>query len=163
MWAEAGWFHADDPANLMAAFMGVCDDAMALLARVEQAHIWGLHLHPVAKRWHQGQAVLWGDAAHPTLPFMAQGAVMALEDAWVLADCLDRFGLERGPAVYQDKRRPRTAKIVAEAHKNARNYHYANPLVRSAGHMALRTVGRFAPQVLMRRYDWIYDVDVTSV
>lgn len=161
-WAEEGWFHKDDPANLMAAFAGFCDDAMALLERVEEAHVWGLHLHPVAKHWHQGRAVLLGDAAHPTLPFMAQGAVMALEDAWVLADSLDRFGLDRGPAVYQDKRRPRTAKIVAEAHKNARNYHYANPLVRQAGHSAMRLVGRFAPQVLMRRYDWIYDMDVTA-
>lgn len=161
-WAAEGWFHKDDPANLLAAFSGFCDDALALLERVDEAHIWGLFLHPVAEHWHQGKAVLLGDAAHPTLPFMAQGAVMALEDAWVLADCLDRFGVERGPAVYQDKRRPRTAKIVAEAHKNARNYHYANPLVRSAGHTAMRMIGRFAPQALMRRYDWIYDFDVTA-
>lgn len=160
-WAREGWFHKDDPAHMMAAFSGFCDDAIALLERVTEAHIWGLFLHPVAVHWHQGQAVLLGDAAHPTLPFMAQGAVMALEDAWVLAECLDRFGIEQGPAIYQDTRRPRTAKIVAEAHKNARNYHYANPLMRSAGHTAMRMVGRIAPQMLMRRYDWIYDFDVT--
>ncbi|MCK0143547.1 FAD-dependent monooxygenase [Aliiroseovarius sp. F20344] len=160
-WADEGWFHKDDPANLLSAFSGFCDDALALLERVEIAHLWGLFLHPVAANWHQGQAVLLGDAAHPTLPFMAQGAVMALEDAWVLADCLGRHGIERGPTAYQALRKPRTERIVAEAHKNARNYHYSNPLLRKAGHASLRLAGRFAPQLLMQRYDWIYDEDVT--
>ena len=91
-WADEGWNHQDDPANLRRAFEGFCDDAQALLERVETVHLWGLFRHPVALNWYHGHTALLGDAAHPTLPFMAQGAVMAMEDAWVLAKCLDTAG-----------------------------------------------------------------------
>lgn len=162
-WADEGWNHHDDPDNLRAAFSGFCDDAQALLERVETAHLWGLFRHPVALNWHYGHCALLGDAAHPTLPFMAQGAVMAIEDAWVLAACLDRDGLDAGPQRYQSLRRDRCEKIVAAAGKNARNYHYANPLARRVGHGALRLAGRLAPQQVFNRFRWIYDADVTQV
>ncbi|MCI2393170.1 FAD-dependent oxidoreductase [Aliiroseovarius sediminis] len=162
-WADEGWNHIDKPANLRRAFAGFCDDAQAFLERVEVVHLWGLFRHPVAKNWHRGHVALLGDAAHPTLPFMAQGAVMAIEDAWVLAACLDRFGMDEGPARYQKVRRDRCVRIVAAANKNARNYHYANPLARRLGHGALRLAGRVAPQQVFKRFSWIYDADVTQI
>ncbi len=160
-WAEEGWFHQDDPANLRRVFSGFCDDAMALLERVEQVHVWGLFRHPVANCWHKGRMAIMGDAAHPTLPFMAQGAVMAMEDAWVLASSLDRAGLEKGGALYQSLREDRATQIVDAANKNARNYHYANPIARFAGHNLLRVAGRMAPRAVYGRFRWIYDADVT--
>jgi salicylate hydroxylase len=162
-WADEGWFHRDNPENLRRAFAGFCAEARAFLERVEEVFLWGLHRHEVAPLWHRGRSALLGDAAHPTLPFMAQGAVMALEDAWVLADSLNRAGLDRGPVVYQARRRPRAAKVIEEANHNARNYHYANPLLRFAGHNALRLAGRIAPNQLFGRYAWIYGHDVTRV
>lgn len=161
-WVEEGWTTPDDPANLRAAFSGFCDDAMALLERVEEVNVWGLHRHEVAPVWHKSRLVILGDAAHPTLPFMAQGAVMALEDAWVLAHCLSRAGMERGGALYQARRGPRTRQIVGAANKNARNYHYGSPAARFVGHTALRLVGRFAPTAVYNRFRWIYDADVTA-
>lgn len=160
-WAQEGWTHRDDPDNLRRAFAGFAPDLRALLDRVETVHVWGLFRHPVAERWHEGRALILGDAAHPTLPFMAQGAVMALEDAWVLADSLATAGLEEGPALYQARRRPRAARVIEAANANARNYHHANPLLRFAGHGALRLAGRLAPERVLARYDWIYDHDVT--
>lgn len=162
-WVGQNWSQTDYPENLRNAFEGFCDDATALLERVEKVNLWGLHRHPVALEWHRGACVLLGDAAHPTLPFMAQGAVMALEDAWVLAHCLDTNGLERGPAIYQAMRRPRVEKIVNAANKNARNYHYANPMSRFAGHGAMRLLGKFMPQKVYDRFRWIYDADVTKL
>ncbi|MCK8462354.1 FAD-dependent monooxygenase [Aliiroseovarius sp. S1339] len=162
-WADEGWNHTDNPDNLRRAFAGFCDDAQALLERVETVHLWGLFRHPVAQNWHYGQSVLLGDAAHPTLPFMAQGAVMAMEDAWVLASCLDRYGVDEGPARYQALRHARCERIVEAANKNARNYHYANPLARRLGHGALRLAGRLAPQQVFKRFSWIYDADVTQL
>ncbi len=162
-WADEGWTHTDDPDNLRRAFSGFCDDAQALLERVEGVHLWGLFRHPVALNWHYGHCALLGDAAHPTLPFMAQGAVMAIEDAWVLATCLDRDGPDAGPKRYQALRRTRCAKIVNAASRNARNYHYANPLARRVGHGALRLAGRLAPQQVFNRFSWIYDADVTRI
>lgn len=161
-WVEEGWHHEDDPANLRRAFSMYADGPRALLERVEQVNIWGLFRHPVADQWHKGPAVILGDAAHPTLPFMAQGAVMALEDAWVLADSLALQGMEDGPALYQARRRHRVLRVIEAANDNAKNYHYANPILRFAGHNALRLAGQMAPDKVLGRYDWIYDTDVTN-
>ncbi|WP_298499447.1 FAD-dependent monooxygenase [uncultured Maritimibacter sp.] len=161
-WADEGWHHEDDPDNLRRAFSGFAATPRALLERVEQVNIWGLFRHPVADQWHKHRAVILGDAAHPTLPFMAQGAVMALEDAWVLADCLTVAGLDEGPALYQARRRSRVARVIEAANGNARNYHYSNPVLRFVGHNALRLAGRVAPAAMIGRFDWIYDVDVTK-
>lgn len=160
-WAEEGWNHRDDPMNLHLAFERFADVPRRLVERVEEVHLWGLFRHPVADQWHRGPAVILGDAAHPTLPFMAQGAVMALEDAWVLADSLALGGLEEGPPLYQARRRPRVQRVIEEANRNARNYHHANPLARAVGFGALRLFGRMRPEVMLSRYDWIYDRDVT--
>ena len=160
-WAEEGWFHRDAPDNLRAAFAGFCPEARDLLARVEQVYVWGLHRHSVALEWHRGRAAILGDAAHPTLPFMAQGAVMALEDAWVLADSLAALGLEDGPALYQARRRPRAARVIEAANRNARNYHLRAAPVRKLAHTGLRLLGQLAPGRLLGRYEWIYGHDVT--
>lgn len=161
-WVDEGWNHEDDPANLRRAFSGFAATPRALLERAESVNIWGLFRHPVADQWHKGRSVILGDAAHPTLPFMAQGAVMALEDAYVLAECLAVAGIEEGPALYQARRRTRAARVIEAANANAKNYHYANPLVRLAGHTALRLAGAVSPEAVLRRYDWIYDYDVTK-
>ena len=161
-WADEGWHHRDDPDNLRRAFARFAPDAQALLARVDEVHLWGLHRHPVADQWYRGRAAILGDAAHPTLPFMAQGAVMALEDAWVLAECLGEVGLDEGPALYQARRRPRAARVIEAANANAKNYHHANPLARALGFGALRVANALAPEQMLARYDWIYDYDVTK-
>ncbi|MGH1368962.1 MAG: FAD-dependent monooxygenase [Maritimibacter sp.] len=161
-WAEEGWTHRDDPENLRAAFAGFGSEVRELLARVETVHLWGLFRHPVANQWHKGAGVILGDAAHPTLPFMAQGAVMALEDAWVLADCLTVAGLEDGGALYQARRRHRVERVINAANGNARNYHHANPIARAIGHNALRVFGQIMPEQVIKRFDWIYDFDATN-
>lgn len=162
-WAEEGWHHEDDPKNLQAAFAEFGPEVHALLDRVERVALWGLFRHPVAPQWSQGRAVLMGDAAHPTLPFLAQGANMALEDAWVLADALE--GAEtvaEGFAAYQSRRRDRCARIVKAASGNAWKYHLSAPPVRWAAHLAMRTLGAVAPGQLLRQYGWIYGHDVTT-
>lgn len=157
-WGPEGWSHHDDPDNLRRAFAGFGGPVPGWLARVGEVGIWGLFRHPVAPRWHDGRRVILGDAAHPTLPFMAQGAVMAIEDAWVLAACLDGDAQPRALARYQALRAPRVARIVAAANANARHYHLRGP-VRVAGHLALRLASRAAPGLLPGRFDWIYDYD----
>ena len=161
-WAEEGWNHADDPANLRRAFMDFCPEIRNLLERVDQTYLWGLHRHPMAKYWQDGSTVLIGDAAHPTLPFLAQGANMALEDAWVLAQCLAQDGDQATALAYFEKtRRPRCARIVEAAAKNAENYHLRPGPFRFAAHSALRLGARFAPHVAANRFEWLYGHDVT--
>ncbi len=102
-WAEEGWNHADDPANLRAAFAGFPSELRGWLDRVDEVKLWGLFRHPVAARWQDGRIALLGDAAHPTLPFLARGANMAFEDAWVLADCLSCLPQAQALGDYQQR------------------------------------------------------------
>lgn len=161
-WVEEGWAHLDSPVNLRRAFAGFGGPVPGWLAQVDQVYLWGLFRHKVATSWHAGRAVLLGDAAHPTLPFMAQGANMALEDAYVLARELDRApDMAAGLAAYQAARRNRVLRVVEAANRNARNYHLRAPLAPLA-HLALRLSSRVLPDAPLRQFSWIYDHDVTA-
>lgn len=160
-WAEEGWTHRDDPAALRAAFADAAEPLAGLLAKVEEVGRWGLFRHPVAKSWHDGHAVLLGDAAHPTLPFLAQGANLALEDAWVLAREVASRGVPEGLDRYQRERRARAQDAVDAAQANARAYHMGG-LRRRVGQLGLRTVGLVRPSAILRRLDWLYGFDVTE-
>ncbi|MBU2961495.1 FAD-dependent monooxygenase [Citreicella sp. C3M06] len=162
-WTPEGWAHEDDPANLRAAFSGFGGSVPQMLSRVDKVGLWGLFRHPVARRWYGEGCALLGDAAHPTLPFLAQGANMALEDGWTLARCLDESADQpQALARYQQLRRDRCARIVAAATGNAWKYHLSNPLVRRAAHLGLAAAGRIAPDRILRQFDWIYGHDVTA-
>ena len=161
-WAQEGWTHADDPAHLRTAFAGFGGPVPGWLAQVTQPWLWGLFRHDVAAQWHRGHAAILGDAAHPTLPFMAQGANLALEDAFVLARELVRAqDIPTALAAYQQARRARVIRVVAAANRNARNYHLRAPVAQIA-HLALRLAGHVAPQAPLRKFAWIYDHDVTE-
>lgn len=161
-WALEDWAQTDDPRNLRTAFTDFCPEIKDLLAKVEAPSLWGLFRHPVATQWYNGPLALLGDAAHPTLPFLAQGANMALEDAWVLADCLANTP-DTGEALhaYQSARKSRTARIVEAANDNAANYHLRPGPFRFAAHTALRAAARFAPHAVTNRFNWLYRHDVT--
>lgn len=161
-WAAEGWHHEDDPAHLRAAFAGFGGPVPGWLAHVKQVHLWGLFRHPVAENWYRGHAVILGDAAHPTLPFMAQGANMALEDAWVLARCLGAADtIPKGLAAYQAARQNRVLRVVDAANRNARNYHLRPPMAGLA-HLVLRAASKITPNAALRQFGWIYDHDVTA-
>ncbi len=163
IWADEGWNFKADPAELWGVFSDYCDEAQALLSRVQDVYLWGLFRHPVAQSWHRGNTAILGDAAHPTLPFMAQGAVMALEDAWVLADALDKNdSVNDGLSSYQLRRRQRASDVVEAANRNGRNYHIAPGPKRVLAHTALRLGSRLAPSLALKKFDWIYGHDVTK-
>lgn len=157
-WVEESWTHRDPTDALPRAFAQFGPRVRGWLDAVKNPYLWGLFLHPVAERWYGNGAILAGDAAHPTLPFMAQGANMALEDAWVLSRCL--IAGDRGPR-YQVLRRDRCVRIVKAAATNARAYHLSGPVAKMA-HAALRIGGRIAPEAPMRRFDWIYGYDAVQ-
>lgn len=162
-WVAEGWHQRDDPAHLARAFVDFCPEVRALLDRADDVHLWGLFRHPVAQVWHRHHLALLGDAAHPTLPFLAQGANMALEDAYVLARCLaDDVDTEAALARYAALRRPRTARIVQAATDHAGHYHLRPGPLRLAAHSALRAASRFAPHLVTNRLAWLHQHDVTA-
>ena len=161
-WAAEGWTHPDDPANLRAAFSECCAELRNLLRQVTEPGLWGLFRHPVARHWFAGNMVLVGDAAHPTLPFLAQGANLAIEDAYVLArHCAEAPDAATALARYRADRAPRVSRAIAAAEANARNYHL-DGVARRAAHAALRTVATVSPGAFLGRLSWLYDHDVTA-
>ncbi|MHA6343905.1 FAD-dependent monooxygenase [Roseivivax sp. CAU 1761] len=161
-WTAEGWQHEDAADNLRAAFAGFGGAVPELLAAVERPGLWGLFRHPVAARWTGRASALLGDAAHPMLPFLAQGANMALEDAWVLAQELERApDLAAGLAAYEARRRARVVQVARAAAGNAWKFHLRQPLLRGAAHAMLGLAGRLAPQRVAGQFDWLYGHDVT--
>ena len=161
-WAEESWSVRDDPLALRLAFKGYSGRVRGWLEQIEDVWLWGLFRHPVAAVWGRDAVAIVGDAAHPTLPFLAQGASMALEDAWVLAASLAASdGVAAGLAGYQAARAARCGRIVAASARNARLYHLGGA-ARVAAHAGLRLGGWIAPEMALRQFDWLYGFDATA-
>jgi len=125
-----------------------------VLAAPELWQKWAIYDRAPSPRWGQGAATLLGDAAHPMLPFLAQGAAMAIEDAAVLAGAMERAPTDAVAALraYEAARRPRTARVQRAARRNDLGYHLGAPaaFIRDT---ALRALGG---ERLLARFDWIY-------
>ena len=124
-WAEESWTALGSFEALRNAYEGWCDTLQLLLSRVQDpVYRWALHDREPLNTWQLGRVTLLGDAAHPVLPFMAQGACQAVEDAAVLSRCLDRFGdPAEAIARYEAIRKPRTDKIQNGSWDNATTFH----------------------------------------
>ena len=117
-WAEEGWNRPAQLEEVKAEFAGWNDDVMSLLQATpdDALYKWGLFDHDPLKQWVFGRIALMGDAAHPMLPFMAQGSAMAVEDAVILARCLEAFdSLEAALSRYQRLRSERTARVILQS------------------------------------------------
>ncbi len=154
-WTAEGWSIEDRPMNLRAAFARFPDHVQDWLSDVDIVFLWGLFQHPVAARWTDDTTALVGDAAHPMLPYLAQGANMALEDAVMLARALEGPGL----AAFEAARAPRARRVVAASASNAHRFHLANPVVRQVAFAGLRLREWLKPGVSGQMFDWIWGYD----
>jgi salicylate hydroxylase/6-hydroxynicotinate 3-monooxygenase len=113
------WSATGDVTELRQAFEGFHPDVRAVLDACPACHKWAILEREPMPRWSQGRAVLLGDACHPMTPYMAQGAATAIEDAVVLARCLDDdHDVERAFERYEQHRKPRTSRIQALSSAN---------------------------------------------
>jgi salicylate hydroxylase len=160
-WNRPGWSTEGDPGELKAAFGPPRWPATVrlLLNAVDGWRKWALFGVPEGIDWTEGSIALLGDAAHAMLPFAAQGAGMAIEDAIVLAKCLSESRAD-GPAAipgalsrYARLRRSRVARVQRTARNQGRIYHMGGPLA-LARDLSIRALG---PQRLSARQSWIYD------
>jgi salicylate hydroxylase len=110
-----------------------------------------------------GHVTLLGDAAHPTLPFLASGAVMAIEDGFVLARALEHHGanLQEGLRAYERARLERTSRVVKGSADNAGRFH--NQALSQPDTAQAFFAAEFTPERLRERYDWLYSYDATQV
>ncbi len=149
-----GWNEAAEPGPLRAAFERWAAPVRRLLDGVAGWRRWSLHERDAGGRAARGRVVLIGDAAHPVLPFLAQGAALALEDAVALAESLARDGEHPDTAFrrFEEIRRARWRRVQQASRSNGRFYHL-DGLPGAVRNLALR----IAPgSLLLRRYHWLY-------
>ncbi len=156
-WAEAGWNADGSRDELLAHYSpwNWCEPVREFLAVPERWQKWALYDLPPLNSWGTGPVTLLGDAAHPMLPFLAQGAAMAIEDAAILADQMARLPDDPATAMrrYERARKKRTARVQRAAANNGRVYHLTAGEA-WARNLFLRIAGG---KMLLRRYNWLYD------
>lgn len=149
-----GWVSHADPAWIAERFNGWCMAVRTLVNAPTPWQKFAMHVVDPAGRWADGRTALLGDAAHAMVPFLAQGAAMAIEDAAVLAAALaaQPDDIPAAFARYAALRQPRVSAVWKAALRTGEHYHRTG-LVASARDLVLRVAGE---RFLLARNDWIY-------
>jgi len=160
-WNSPGWSTAADVNEIKYAFAtaGWPGPARMMLGAVDEWKKWALFTLPDGGEWTDGAVALIGDAVHAMLPFAAQGAGMAIEDAAVLAKCLGEGASEGAAGIaaalkkFARLRRSRVARVQRTARQQGQIYHLGGPAA-VARDLAIKAI---SPSRLLARQDWIYD------
>jgi salicylate hydroxylase len=147
------WNGQRDPAILDATFASWHKTAQTLLAATADWRSWPLYDRAPLKSWSAGLVTLVGDAAHPMLPFLAQGAAQAIEDAAALEGVLSgNSDMVAALAAYQAARTARAARLQMASRRQGDIYHMSGPAA-FARDLVMRALG---PRRLLARQDWVY-------
>jgi 3-hydroxybenzoate 6-monooxygenase len=151
---EEGWDSYGDPAELHERFAQTCAPVRALLAKIESWRMWVLCDRPPIKEWSKGRITLLGDAAHPMLQYLAQGAGMSIEDAVCLADQAVATDGDYAKAfrAYQQMRYLRTGRVQIMARIYGEFYH-AGGVAKELRNIML---GSRTPDDAMAGMEWLY-------
>ena len=154
---EEGWDSFGDPAELHERFAKTCEPVRTLLGKIESWRMWVLCDRPPVKTWSKGRMTLIGDAAHPMLQYLAQGACMAIEDAVCLAGRVEAAQGDFAAAfqAYQDARYLRTGRVQIMARVYGEFYH-ASGVARELRNMMLSAR---TPEQSFEAMEWLYGED----
>lgn len=159
-WQEEGWSNVGDTHDALFDFDGCHPIIRKLIENADNLHLWALFDRDPLPKWVDDRVALMGDAAHPMLPFLAQGAAMAVEDAWVLAEVISNGD---DLSAYQTRRHTRTTKVQAASRANMGLFHKASRTAQLMTYGPMWMAGKLAPNIVHRRMDWLYGYDVTKV
>jgi salicylate hydroxylase len=161
-WKIESWTVAGTTEELAQDFRGWHSDVHAIIRKIDVPFKWALMVRGPMDCWTKGRITLLGDACHPTLPFLGQGAVMAIEDAYVLAACLEKYFAH--PAIafgrYEQIRKDRTAMVVRKSHENRQQAF--SPALASEGEVAALVARDWQQARRRERLDWLYAYDATT-
>lgn len=160
-WTVESWSVPGTREEFASDFAGWHELIHAIIAGVDTPFKWALAGRDPLRDWVDGRVVLLGDAAHPTLPFLAHGAIMALEDGIVLARCLEAFDAPRDAlTAFERMRVDRAAAIVEGSADNAKRFH--NPRLADPVEAIAYVEAEWQPDKVRQRYDWLFRYDATT-
>uniref|UniRef100_UPI0039EE9D1A FAD-dependent monooxygenase n=1 Tax=Bordetella sputigena TaxID=1416810 RepID=UPI0039EE9D1A len=162
-WQVESWTQQGTIEECLRDFARWHEDVHTLIRALDQPFKWALMLREPLPVWSQGRITLLGDACHPTLPMLASGAAMAIEDGYILARCLDELAGDPAVALarYETLRKERTTRVVRGSAENARRFH--NPALAHAEGAAAYVEREWNEDRVRERYEWLFTYDVDAV
>jgi salicylate hydroxylase len=160
-WQVESWIERGEPEEFLRDFGGWHQEIQTMIRAIDTPYKWALFLHDPLPKWTQGRVTLLGDACHPMLPYLGQGANMAIEDGYVLGRCFDANADDIPAALrsYEAARLPRTTRVVNESAANM--LRFRTPKFRDAAEAREFISTTWNSQMDLRA--WIYGYDATTV
>ena len=161
-WRVESWIEQGTHAECERDFRGWHEDVFTLIRNIETPFKWALFLREPQKRWSSGRVTLLGDACHAMVPYLGQGANSAIEDACVLARCLEADAdVAHALARYEKARRERASELVLQSSQQSKRIH--DPVLGDPQKALAYIETNWAPKRIKGRYDWIFDYDASTV
>ena len=162
-WQVESWLAEGTVEECLTDFDGWHEAVRATIRNIQTPYKWALMRREPMESWTRGRISLLGDACHPMVPMLAQGAVMAIEDGMVLARCFEAYGDNPEIALgrYEAARLDRTARCIRGSNENADRFHNSQLADPDVAQKYVDT--EWQPVSVRERYDWLFTYDATSV